>query len=102
MVLLYHRSLKASDLLIVYKAIGCLTSREGEEGAGIEGLGGSSNLMIGPSVSVSTDEDCYQYHVLVQRQALGSAECIVIGKGRGMEEEEESAVCDDPAQHFAD
>ena len=31
-----------------------------------------------------------------------SAECIMTGKVRGMEEEEGSAVSEDCAQHFAD
>ena len=33
---------------------------------------------------------------------LGSSECIMAGKGRGMEEEEENAVRDDRTQLFAD
>ena len=32
----------------------------------------------------------------------GSAECIMTGKGREMEEEEGSAVSDHRTQHFAD
>ena len=37
MVLLQQRSLKACDLLILYKATDCLTNREGKEGRGERG-----------------------------------------------------------------
>ena len=55
--------------------------------------------MVGPAVPVSK----YQIEIMYwyRDRRSGSAECIMTGKGREMEEEEENAVRDDRAQHFA-
>ena len=57
-------------------------------------------LMVGPVVPVSKCQIEIMYWYRNRRS--GSTECIMTRKGRGMTEEEENAVSDDRAQHFAD
>ena len=66
---------------------------------GTDKEGEGAVLMVGPAVPVSKNQIEIMYWYRDRRS--GSAECIMTGKGRGMEEQEENAVTDGRAQLFA-